>query len=65
MIGTAFLRCPEAATAPMKEAVTAAGDYHRMQVWAGQPAAMACSVPAGELARDMLSNPLNFVGARC
>jgi nitronate monooxygenase len=25
----------------MKEAGAAAGDYHRMQVWAGQSAAMA------------------------
>jgi nitronate monooxygenase len=38
-------------TAPMKEAGAAARDYHRMQVWAGQSAAMAAPVPAGELAR--------------
>jgi len=36
-------------TARMKEAGAAAGDYHRMQVWAGQSAAMAKVVPAGEL----------------
>jgi nitronate monooxygenase len=36
-------------TAPMKEAAAAAGDYHRMQVWAGQSAAMAQQIPAGEL----------------
>jgi nitronate monooxygenase len=36
-------------TAPMKQAAAAAGDYHRMQVWAGQSAAMAKPVPAGEL----------------
>ena len=48
-------------TAVMKEAGAAAGDYHRMQVWAGQSAAMAKPVPAGDLvkqiwddARDML-----------
>ena len=37
-------------TAPMKEAGAAAGDYHRMQVWAGQSAAMAKAIPAGDLA---------------
>ncbi len=37
-------------TASMKEAGAAAGDYHRMQLWAGQSAAMAQPVPAGELA---------------
>lgn len=36
-------------TAPMKEAGAAAGDYHRMQAWAGQAAAMAMETPAGEL----------------
>lgn len=36
-------------TAPMKEAGAAAGDCHRMQVWAGQSAAMARAVPAAEL----------------
>jgi nitronate monooxygenase len=37
----------------MKEAGAAAGDYHRMQVWAGQSAAMAKSVPAGDLVATM------------
>ena len=36
-------------TAAMKEAGGAASDYHRMQVWAGQSAAMARPVPAGDL----------------
>jgi nitronate monooxygenase len=36
-------------TADMKSAGAAAGDYHRMQVWAGQAAAMATPEPAGEL----------------
>lgn len=36
-------------TAPMKQAGTAAGDYHRMQVWAGQAATMARAIPASEL----------------
>ena len=38
-------------TAPMKEAGAAAGDYDRMQVWAGQSAAMAKPIPAGELVK--------------
>ncbi|HEY1911931.1 MAG TPA: nitronate monooxygenase [Vicinamibacterales bacterium] len=42
-----------ALTLPMKEAGAAAGDYHRMQVWAGQSAAMAKSVPAGDLVATM------------
>ncbi len=40
-------------TAPMKEAGAAAGDHHRMQVWAGQSAAMAKPIPAGELLHQM------------
>jgi nitronate monooxygenase len=40
-------------TAAMKEAGKAAGDYHRMQVWAGQSAAMARPIPAGEFVRQM------------
>jgi len=32
----------------MKEAGSALGDHHRMQVWAGQSAAMAKAIPAGE-----------------
>jgi nitronate monooxygenase len=38
-------------TAPMKQAGAAAGDYHRMQVWAGQSAALARDMPAGEMVR--------------
>jgi nitronate monooxygenase len=38
-------------TSPMKEVGAAAGDVHRMQVWAGQSAAMARPEPAGELVR--------------
>jgi len=38
-------------TAEMKKAGAAAGDYHRMQVWAGQSAAMARPIPAGDLAQ--------------
>jgi len=40
-------------TAAMKEAGAAAGDYHRMQVWAGQSAAMAKPVAAGDLVREI------------
>lgn len=36
-------------TAAMKDSGAAAGDYHRMQVWAGQSAAMASPIPAGDL----------------
>ncbi|MGH8557078.1 MAG: NAD(P)H-dependent flavin oxidoreductase [Methylococcales bacterium] len=42
-------------TAPMKEAGAAAGDSHRMQVWAGQSAAMAKPIPAGDLLREIWS----------
>jgi nitronate monooxygenase len=40
-------------TAPMKEAGAAAGDYHRMQVWAGQSAAMAKPIPAGGMGQEI------------
>jgi nitronate monooxygenase len=40
-------------TAGMKEAGAAAGDHHRMQVWAGQSAAMAKAIPAGELVKQI------------
>ena len=40
-------------TAAMKEAGAAANDYHRMQVWAGQSAAMAQPIPAGELVKKI------------
>src|SRR4029077_2364351 len=40
-------------TAPMKQEGAAADDYHRMQVWAGQSAAMAKPVSAGTLVKDM------------
>jgi nitronate monooxygenase len=35
-------------TQPMKDAGAQAGDHHRMQVWAGQSAAMSKPIPAGE-----------------
>jgi nitronate monooxygenase len=40
-------------TAGMKQAGAAANDYHRMQMWAGQSAAMANPIPAGELIRHV------------
>jgi len=40
-------------TAAMKAAGAAANDHHRMQVWAGQAAAMARPVPAGDLVAEL------------
>jgi nitronate monooxygenase len=40
-------------TSPMKTAGAEANDYHRMQVWAGQSAAMAKPGPAATLVKDM------------
>jgi nitronate monooxygenase len=40
-------------TAAMKQAGAAAHDYHRMQVWAGQSAAMAQPIPAGDLVQQI------------
>jgi nitronate monooxygenase len=40
-------------TQPMKDEGAKAGDHHRMQVWAGQSAAMAKAVPAGQLLNEM------------
>jgi nitronate monooxygenase len=40
-------------TTAMREAGTAAGDIHRMQVWAGQSASMAKPIPAGDLVRQL------------
>ena len=40
-------------TAAMKEAGAAEGDYHRMQVWAGQSAAMAKPIPASRLVEEI------------
>jgi nitronate monooxygenase len=48
-------------TASMKEAGASAGDFHRMQVWAGQSAAMARPIAAGELVREMWENAQKFL----
>jgi nitronate monooxygenase len=45
-------------TAPMKLAGSAAGDYHRMQAWAGQSAAMSKSAPAGDFVREIWESAL-------
>jgi nitronate monooxygenase len=48
-------------TAWMKAAGAEAGDYHRMQVWAGQSAAMARAVPATELLAGMWNEAQTFL----
>lgn len=42
-------------TARMREAGAASGDYHLMQMWAGQSAAMAKPIPAGDLVNRIWS----------
>ncbi len=42
-------------TTPMKELGASTDDYHRMQVWAGQAAAMAQALAAGEVVRQTWS----------
>ena len=48
----------------MKEAGAAAGDHHRMQVWAGQSAAMARALPAGEILTGMWQDALASLDGR-
>jgi len=40
-------------TQAMKDAGAKANDYHRMQVWAGQSAAMSKTMPAGQMVKEM------------
>jgi nitronate monooxygenase len=40
-------------TQPMKDAGAEANDHHRMQVWAGQSAAMSKPIPAGEMVKQI------------
>jgi nitronate monooxygenase len=40
-------------TQPMKDAGAKANDHHRMQVWAGQSAAMSKAIPAGQMVREI------------
>lgn len=53
-----------ALTAAMKEAGAAAGDCHRMQVWAGQSAAMAKRMPAADLVRSIWDAAQRLLGPR-
>jgi nitronate monooxygenase len=48
-------------TAAMKEAGVAAGDYHRMQVWAGQSAEMAKPIPARDFVLQMWEEAQAFL----
>ncbi len=48
-------------TAAMKEAGAAAGDYHRMQVWASQSAAMAKPIPARDFILQMWEEAQEFL----
>ncbi len=50
-------------TAEMKKAGAAAGDHHRMQVWAGQSAAMARPIPAGELVNRIWEQARSILGS--
>jgi len=50
-------------TAAMKEAGAAAGDSHRMQVWAGQSAAMATTMPAADVVRRIWNDARTLLGA--
>jgi nitronate monooxygenase len=48
-------------TSAMKRAGASAGDFHRMQVWAGQSAAMARPVPVGDLVRSIWNEAETFL----
>jgi nitronate monooxygenase len=48
-------------TALMKTAGAEANDYHRMQVWAGQSAAMAKPIPAATVLKDMWESARKFL----
>jgi len=50
-------------TAAMKEAGAAAGDHHRMQMWAGQSAAMSQPIPAAELVKQVWDDAAAYLGA--
>jgi nitronate monooxygenase len=49
-------------TAAMKEAGSTAGDYHRMQVWAGQAAGLAKASPAGSLVQEIWNVAQGLIG---
>ena len=50
-----------ALTRAMRDAGGAAGDIGRMQAWAGQSAALARAVPAGEVVHGLWSGALNLL----
>jgi nitronate monooxygenase len=50
-------------TAAMKQAGAAAGDLHRMQMWAGQSAAMARAVPAASLVTGVWDDARALLGS--
>ena len=45
--------CPASLSIAVANASAAAGDYHRMQVWAGQSAAMAKPIPPVDLVKQI------------
>jgi nitronate monooxygenase len=49
-------------TQAMKEAGAAAGDHHRMQVWAGQAGAMAKAIPAADLVAQLWTDARRILG---
>ena len=51
-----------ALTAPMRVAATREGDIDRMQAWAGQSAALARAVPAGELTQQLWAEAQQLLG---
>ncbi len=50
-------------TAAMKQAGAASGDHHRMQLWAGQSAAMAKPIPAGDLVKRIWDEAVSYLDA--
>ncbi|HEV8416958.1 MAG TPA: nitronate monooxygenase [Bryobacteraceae bacterium] len=50
-------------TAAMKQAGAAAGNHHRMQVWAGQSAAMAKPIPAADLVKQIWTEAVSYLAA--
>jgi nitronate monooxygenase len=51
-------------TTALREAGTAAGDIHRMQVWAGQSAALARPISAAELVREVWDEAQSLLNGR-
>jgi nitronate monooxygenase len=51
-----------ALTAAMRSAAVREGDINRMQAWAGQSAALAQAIPAGELTRQLWAEAQQLLG---